>query len=215
MSDEKRLLKDSYPSNSNKSKEETKKEEPTKKVEKVIKGKVKKQKKSFGKKMMETFIGDDIPDVGAYILHDVLVPAAKNLAVEIVEGIKVNIEIALFGEKRSRSYRDKSRTYVSYDKYGKDDRRDGRRDMSSRDRATHNFDDIILESRGEAEEVLDRLIDLIQDYGQASVSDLYDLVGITGTFADNKYGWTDLRSATTTRGREGYVLKLPKPRVID
>jgi hypothetical protein len=66
-----------------------------------------------------------------------------------------------------------------------------------------------------ANEVINCLVDLIQDYGQATVSDLYDLVGITGNFTDNKYGWTDLRSATATRIHEGYMLNLPKPIPLD
>jgi hypothetical protein len=36
------------------------------------------------------------------------------------------------------------------------------------------------------------------------------LVGITGNYTDNKYGWTDIRSASVNRTRDGYALKLPK-----
>jgi hypothetical protein len=43
-----------------------------------------------------------------------------------------------------------------------------------------------------------------------SVADLYDLVGVTGNYTDNKYGWTDIRSASVIRVRDGYMLKLPK-----
>ena len=82
--------------------------------------------------------------------------------------------------------------------------------MSTRDKATHNFDGIILESRREAEEVIDRLGDLIDNYDAATVSDLYELVGITGSFTDDKWGWTDIRSAGIRRVREGYLLQLPR-----
>ena len=78
-----------------------------------------------------------------------------------------------------------------------------------------DFQDLIFESRGEAEEVLTNLLDLIADYGVASVADLYDLVGITGPFTDNKYGWTDLRTASVSRTREGYIINLPKAVAID
>jgi hypothetical protein len=135
--------------------------------------------------------------------------------------VQGGIEMLLFGEKKgSRTTRDRGRSYVSYNSYSnrdrdrRDDRRD--RDRSSVARARHNFDDIILETRGEAEEVLSCLADLTQDYGQASVADLYDLVGITGQFTDNKWGWTDISSASATRARNGgYVLNLPKPILLD
>ena len=81
-----------------------------------------------------------------------------------------------------------------------------RREPSLRNRSRHNFDDIILDSRGEAEEVLSHLVDLVDDYGMASVADLYDLVGITSNFTDNKYGWTNLSSASVSRVRDGYLI---------
>ena len=54
---------------------------------------------------------------------------------------------------------------------------------------------------------MDEIIDM---YGRVSVADLYDLVGITGNYTDNNYGWTNLASAEPIRVRDGYVIKLPK-----
>lgn len=199
-----------YPSNSHKNKEQ---KEETKKVEKVVKGTVVQRKKSLGKRIIETFVGEDVNSVTSYLIHDVLVPAAKSTISDMVQG---GIEMLLFGEKKgSRTQRDRGRSYVSYNNYSSRDRRDDRREFSNRDRARHNFDDIVLSSRGEAEEVLSHLVDLTIDYGQASVSDLYDLVGITGNFTDNKYGWFDLSSASVSRSRDGYLLNLPKPKLLD
>jgi len=201
-------VKVSFPSNAHKDRKETQE----KKVEKVTRGKVTTRKKSAGKKFFETFVGDDIGSVTSYILHDVLIPAAKSTISDMVQG---GIEMLLFGERKgSRTKRDRGSSYVSYSNYsnGRDERK---RDISSRDRSRHNFDDIILSSRGEAEEVLSHLVDLTIDYGQASVSDLYDLVGITGNFTDNKYGWVDLGRASVSRARDGYLLNLPKTIILD
>jgi hypothetical protein len=52
--------------------------------------------------------------------------------------------------------------------------------------------------------------ELINVYGMVSVADLYDLVGITGAYTDNKYGWTNIRGVKVTPVREGYMLKMPK-----
>ena len=41
------------------------------------------------------------------------------------------------------------------------------------------------------------------------------LVGINGSYTDNKYGWTHLRSADVQRVRDGYLLKLPKALPFD
>jgi hypothetical protein len=207
-----KTVKMDFPSNSHKKREE--KEEP-KKLEKVVSGTVVTRKKSLGKRFLDTFIADDVSSVSSYIVHDVLVPAAKSTISELVE---TALEMLLFGEKRgTRTRRDQGRSYVSYNNYSQGGRRDerDRRDTAAINRARHNFDDIILASRGEAEEVLSHLVDLTIDYGQASLSDLYDLVGITGNFTDNKYGWTDLSSASVSRVRDGYMLNLPKATLID
>lgn len=69
----------------------------------------------------------------------------------------------------------------------------------------------IFESRGEAEEVLSRMNELIDTYGLVSVADAYDLCGTTSVYTDNKRGWTNLDGAEVIRIRGGYYkLCLPK-----
>src|SRR5690606_42119776 len=92
---------------------------------------------------------------------------------------------------------------------------DGKRSMSDRRRAAHDFKEIVLATRSEAEEVLDRLSDLINSYDVALVSDLYDLIGITGSFTDDRWGWTSLTGARVERVRDGYLLNLPRTQSIE
>ena len=73
----------------------------------------------------------------------------------------------------------------------------------------------VLDTRGEAEEVLSHLVDLTEDFGGARVADLYDLVGLESQFTDDKYGWMTLNTATVSRVRKGYLINLPKPILMD
>ena len=57
--------------------------------------------------------------------------------------------------------------------------------------------------------------ELIDTYGSVSVADMYDLVGMSCNYTDNKYGWTNLRNAEPVRVRDGYLLKMPKATPID
>ena len=82
-------------------------------------------------------------------------------------------------------------------------------------RSSYSYDDIILNSRGEAEDVLMRMDELMETYGLVRVADLYDLVGITGNYTDNKYGWTNIRNAEIVRVRDGYMIKMPRAVPID
>lgn len=194
-----------YKSNSHKSKENQKVSIPEKKVEKVIAGTAKSKKKSEIRKFTDVFISEDVNNVKSYILLEVLVPAIKKAISDIVTN---GIDMILYGET-GKTKSNSTASKISYRSYY--DERNGRRDYSTtRTKSGYNYDDIILDNRGEAEEVLSRMDELISTYGLVSVADLYDLVGITGNYTDNKYGWTDIRSASVIRVRDGYMLKLPK-----
>lgn len=198
----KNIIGEDYKSNSHKSKEEPRREE--KKIEKVATGKVKTKKKSGANKVADVFITEDISNVKDYIIYDVLLPAAKKTISEIVSN---GIDMILYGETRSKSRSRGSK--VSYSKYY-EDRDDDYRRTSRRRAVGYDYEDVILESRREAEEVLNRMEDLIDTYAVVSVADLYDLVGISGNYTDNKYGWTNLRTAGIERTRDGYLIVLPK-----
>ena len=195
-------MKINYESNSNKSKEEQRESIPEKKVEKVILGTAKAKKKSSINKFADVFISEDVNNVKSYIIMDVLVPAVKKAMSDIVTN---GINMILYGETTNKKSSDASK--VSYRNYYDRDRRE---EPYSRQRVGYSYDEIILDNRGEAEDVLSRLDELIITYGIVSVADLYDLVGITGNYTDNKYGWHDIRSASVLRVRDGYLLKLPK-----
>ena len=87
--------------------------------------------------------------------------------------------------------------------------------ISRRARASHDFDEVILQSRAEAEEVIDNLYEVVSQYGAASVADLYQLVGITASHQDTKWGWTELRGTGVSKVRHGYLLDLPQPVPLD
>jgi hypothetical protein len=214
--DERKLVRtiSEFPGNSDRDKV-TKPIVERKKIEPIVTGKVIKQQKTFGQKLSETFFGDDTRTVGDYILHDILIPAMKSTLSDMVGG---GIEMLLFGERRSGKssiYRDRDRSYVPYNRITRqDDRSRDSRSMSRTARSRQDFDEIILESRGEAEDVLSHMVDLIDDYGVVSVGDYYELVGIEASYTDNKYGWTNVRDAFVERVRNGYSIRLPRPREI-
>ena len=195
-----------YKPNSHRSKEEQ--NLPEKKIEPVVKGKVT-TKKNNVRKLTNTFVTEDIQNVKSYVLMDVLVPAIKKAISDIVTN---GIDMLLYGETE-RSRRKTNASVVSYRNYY-DSRREERY-SSSRTRTGYSYDDVVLETRGEAEDVLSRMDELIDTYGVVSVADLYDLVGISCNYTDNKYGWTNLRNAEPVRVRDGYMLKLPKALPID
>ena len=194
-----------YKPNSHRFKEEQKEAQAEKKFNKVVSGPVKVKKKTEMSKVKDVFIAEDASKVKSYIVWDVLVPAIKKAISDIVTN---GIDMVLYGET-GHSRKSSTGSKVSYSRFY-DQRSDDRRDAGSRVRTGYAYNDIVYGSRGEAEEVLSLMEEAIDSYGMVSVADMYDMVGETGSYTDNKYGWTSLRIAEVVRTRDGYIIKLPK-----
>ena len=196
---------ENYKPNSHKSKEENKAlPDEREKFEKVIKGTAK-TKKNEMRKLRDVFISEDVKSVKSYILMDVLVPAIKDAIEDIVTN---GIRMVLRGETSAR--KSSSASKISYNRIYDSKINNDRFARDSSPSIRYSYDDIVLESRGEAEDVITRMEEIIEEYGFVRVADLYDLVGITGDYTDNKYGWTSIRSAEPVRVRNGYMLRLPR-----
>jgi len=204
---------DEFKSNSHKVKEEPER----KKIEKVVTGTVKTKKKSSGRKLAEIFITEDVDSVKTHILSDVLIPALKDT---LYDAVTSGLSMLLGGDGRSSSYkRTSTNSRDSYSQYYKQKNRTttGRTadapSRTSKDR--YNYDDVIVDSRAEAEEVLDVLNEYLEEFGMVSLLELYEAVGKPTNYMDSKYGWYDLNTASVSRTRDGYLLKLPRITLLD
>jgi hypothetical protein len=191
---------------------------------KVVSGNVIVKKKPFHKRMLETFVGtDDAGSVGQYIAQDVIVPAIKDV---IVDAFTQAVERMVFGESRGRpsARRGSSNngpSFVNYNGMSSNGSRlmqpEPRPDMSRRGRETHNFGEIYIPTRGEADAVLNDLFACLSQWDAVTVADLYGLVGVSPSFTDHKYGWfgpDGLRGARYDHTRDGFRLRLPAPQPI-
>lgn len=210
------------PSNSHKVKNSIEKKE-TKVVEPVeLSSPAKTVKKTRRAKIKESlFANADAREVGLYLMREVIIPGSKDLITDLINR---GTERALYGTEvtpRSRYSRGASRTtkgtYTSYDRMAKTSPpwEENRRGISPSNRALHNFEEVVIADRQEAEMVLSRLDDLIMRFDIATVSDFYQLVGITGNYTDDKYGWNSLSSSQIVRVRDGYLIKLPPTIPLD
>ena len=192
---------ENYPSNSHKSKE------VEKRVEKVISGNAVKRKKSKFRQLSDVFISEDANHVKSYIFMDVLVPAVKKAISDIVTN---GIDMILYGGT-GKAKKKSSASKVSYKNYYDNDSYTPKTYQRGFD-----YEDVIFETRGDAESVLDSMNDIIATFHAVSVGDLYDLANVPNdNYAANKYGWTDIEGCKAIRIPDGYILKLPKPKLID
>lgn len=182
---------------------------PEKRAEKVVHGKVK-TKKNEVRKWTDMFISEDVANVKDYIIMDVIVPSIKKAVYDLVVG---TLDMSLWGG-RGGSNKRPTADKISYRDYTSASRRDERNYSSNRSLASYQYDEIVLDTRGEAEAVLTRMDEMIDQYDEVRVADLYDLVGITGEYTDNKYGWTNIHDAQVIRVRDGYKIKMPRAKAL-
>lgn len=209
------------PSNTDKEKLEA--EEERESLPQLVDAPATRRKKTVGRKFKEALTGEDAKSAFSYTFMDVVVPAVKGM---FLDAVNETLSRMLYGDVRGRARPIigggmSTNNYVPYNRISTPAPPGGggnpvNRAISQKARATHDFDEIVLGSRGEAQLVLDGLLSRIGNYQVATVSDLYDFVGITGSFTDNNWGWTDLTGSTIDRaGRAGYVLTLPKPQQLN
>ena len=195
------------------------KETPARKVTTmVVHGKVQKAKKSAGRKISETFLADDAHNVFGYIMKEVLIPAAKSTLSDLVS---TGIDRLLYGGDAGIRKRHRGTSTVNYGQYRREPPNDKRYfaentsyNQSSKTtvrRVRQSFEDIVMETREDAEEVLTNLVELVDVYGIATLADFYGLIGFDTSYVDNKHGWDTMNNVSIVRVRDGYVLNLARP----
>lgn len=198
-----------FPPNSRRAQESR---EAPKRVERVTSAEPVRRKKSLWKQFRSMIFSGDGKTAVNYVVTEVLFPAAKDA---LVEAGHSGLEKLIYGESRSGRRRGGPPAggtgYVSYNQVSSDRPPMPRRSVSRPARARGDFDEIVLSSRSEAEEVIDQLYDVLSRYEAVTVADLYELTGIESTHTDHKWGWTDLHGASVARVRSGYLLNLPDP----
>lgn len=183
-------------------------EKDKKEIRQIAKGK--KTERSLAEKAGDLFLSEDTRTVKNYIFHEVLIPGLKTAFADVIIG---GIEMALFGSSRGRRSSRGGETRVSYNGYydrGSYGGSSSRMDRSGRP-DKYDFGSIMLDSRGEAEEVVYAMEELVRKYDEATVADLNSLVGITSRHTDIKWGWTDVRDFNYRRSGRGYVLDFNQP----
>lgn len=210
---EKPTVKTNYSVTGEKPKEAT---SPTerKPVRVIVDGNLVTSKKPLGRKIAETFGGESLKTAGEHVLTDLIIPRAKEL---LVDSIIEAAQRSILGIGRNNSSSDRSRgtkynynqQYVSPNKgYGSS--APSQREPQSDSRGPNDFRDFLFQTRGQAEEIVDNLIAVLDQYGTVSVHELKAMIGKTGEFTDQKWGWKNLSQAGVVRDRDGYRLDLPK-----
>ena len=175
------------------------------------------KKKSLGQKFADAFISGSANDIRSYVIGDVIIPGIKDTILNVMN-------IIFFGDTRSRRRTAQSENTAyrafyqseAYDDYGAPRRRDRRRDSRSRyDDDKIDYRCIIVRDRRDAENIVDKLKGRIEKYGEATKSDLFELVDLPSTHTDNNWGWVDPRDIGIRRVQTGYLIDVADAEYLD
>jgi hypothetical protein len=203
-----------YQGNPNKDKEK----KPAKQIEKVVTGEAVQKPKSIGRKFKDIFFGGNVKASARFVTADVILPAFRDL---LVDAISNGARRVVYGESMYRSRRPTDyRPRVQYSNpinpiYRNDPRYDTRPRANLPDQRNpyrterRDANDIVLESKMDADRVVESLFEIVDKYEVASLADLYDLLGWQSSHTDNKWGWTQLNNIEVRQVRDGYLIDLP------
>lgn len=167
-----------------------------------------KKKKTKGQLFKEEFISEDAGKVKSYLWESVIKPSIKDTIWNLItKGLKMflyskgdspDLRTGIPGEVPRINYTDYWNRRNSIPAYPVG-------------RTAYNYGEVILANRGEAEEVVRRMYDLIRQSGVATIGDLYQLCNMPTQFTDFTYGWRDLADARIISVEGGYLISLPRP----
>lgn len=179
----------------------------------------KRSEKKEPKKILGFIDPEDVKELAEYAIFDVIIPEMKST---FLESIAIAIGMDGFVSRGSSRGRGGSRTsYSSYYK-GRErdrdyDRRSSRRDdRRDRDRDEElDYRDIRVRDRSDAQEIVDKLRRRIEETGEATIADLYQLVDVSSKYTDENWGWTNPKNIGIRYvGRDGYLIDVTEARYL-
>ena len=170
---------------------------------------------------------EDAKTIATTLFNDFVKPGIKDLLWKVGSN---GLDILLFGEPKHNKttsspwgsfwgggnyYSYNSYNSPTYTPYGQQSKSTQNTPPMPVRKNIYDYDYIVFGTMSDAENVLNTLKDLISHYGIISVAEFYQAANVPSNFNDNKYGWTDLSTASIERVDGGYTIKLPKAYPID
>lgn len=149
-------------------------------------------KPSGFERFVRNFVENDARDIKRYVLYDVILPELRSIGLGLIDSFfrAKGVDI---GRRGGGSYyygnRSYDRYYDSY--YGSSNSSYRRReDYSNRENKERDYRYVTIRERAAAERIIHKMREQIYEYGEASVADLLEFMGLENTeWTDQNFGW--------------------------
>lgn len=153
-------------------------------------------------------IANEIRGIGNSLFETIILPAMKSAVVDFFSnGVDMVVHGRSSGSPRGVG------GHTSYNKRYKT-RQKPWQNRSSRQNIQQTeevFEDIFFDERDDAELVLGRMMELVHEYGQATMGDLYSMCGLSPNYIHEDWGWNNLNNCRVQYTMNGYVIDFPEP----
>lgn len=156
----------------------------------------------------DAFIATSPKDVKKFVIKEVVIPGIIDI---ISDTLHRGVDMFLYGESRSSSRRGRGiySSRPSYEEYYSKKNGNGR--ITTKSATGYHLDDMIFDSRNDADDKFEQLAELLAENEVVSVYEYYDICEQSADQTDWNYGWTSLEGSSILRDRNGWRLHMPKP----
>ena len=190
-------------------------------IQPVAKGKV--RKPGVGKWMSNVFFGEEgFRGMATHMFTEVIVPSIQNTVADVAISA---VQRAIFGNdyihrRNPGNYWGRTPNNVTrIDSWRGGGQKDYTQSYAKRSRTASNYvEEIVFETRQDAQEVFNILLANLETYGVVTVGDFYELSDQPSKFTDQAYGWTIANGGQGLAGARivaarggGFKIQFPTP----
>lgn len=217
-----------YPSNSKPDRPKpVKKKPPEREIKQIVDSSaVKVRRKSGIARLAKSIFAGDAKSISEYLMDDVVIPKLQDI---LLDTINKGGEYLIYGETKASRLGGNRRSSIYYSGVGgreadrKLDRIERYGTLETKEIGGSNnqnydvdyYSDLVFRDRQQAEEILSRMYEDLQDYGCCTILSLKSMMGHHTTHTDEKYGWEDLTGSRIKKVRGGWLLELPRATYLD
>lgn len=163
-------------------------------------------------RLSDIFTPEDTSSVASFVFTRLIIPRLQVLAVDTINAVARAI---FLGERTSGPSRKTPGGYTPYQEYyGEEKKPASKLSSSKKTNGSFQFQDVVVDSYGDAQLILDRLDEQLDDQGYVTVSYLYEAAGLPCPFTGNYYGWENISSARIVTDSDGYRIEMPEPHAL-
>lgn len=183
------------------------------KIEPVVKKKPLIAKKKWS--ILDCFYNTSEKSFGEYFIQDLLIPNVNKMIGTVLHETVTKIFGVGSGFGPSSPYHytngwgwSSNPNYVNYSSVSSNPQQSN---QSQKPQAGTDLSSYAMQTREDAERVLEGLEAYIEQYDVVPVSAFFSLIGVTAPYTYNDYGWNSLAEARVVSVGNGFAIHFPKP----